>query len=168
MPIILSSQQGFTKMKKIIKEREITYTIGYNFFCKKADWSVEDCPKYGGHCWVDNTPNIWVETENEERICKHCGLKQELIITREWKPLKNHPKSLLNSVRILKEKTKMKNNSIKEKRKLKETLKEEQARFQAEAEGEAMEREKSEDEWRQQQERQAQWEDEQSQGEGGR
>lgn len=55
---------------------------------KETDFSVEDCPKYGGHCWVEYQSMDVTGFSQKERTCKHCGLKQTLHIIpekKEWK-----------------------------------------------------------------------------------
>lgn len=76
---------------------KISYQTGVNSsMIKEADFTVEDCPKNGGHCFVEFQSNIgygnssgsWLEPKT--RTCKHCGLKERLSITpavENWESL---------------------------------------------------------------------------------
>ena len=64
---------------------KIIYPTGQNSYMEKeTEYSVEECPKFGGHCWVEfqsqmgygNSNGSWFPTK--ERTCKHCGKKQTL------------------------------------------------------------------------------------------
>lgn len=64
---------------------KFTYQTSDNSWTEKeSDWSVEECEKNSGHCWVEfqsqagcgNSNGFWFPPK--ERTCKHCGKKQAL------------------------------------------------------------------------------------------
>ena len=70
---------------------KFTYPTSQNSWVEKEpNWSVEDCPKNGGHCWVEyqdpssigyGSGRSW--SPPRERTCTHCGKRQELKIIPE-------------------------------------------------------------------------------------